>query len=161
MQRYKEIDMSYTPTTWTTGDTITASALNKIEQGIADGGGGGYPYVHATTHGFSNYVDIGYFAMGKYDSQNNHYYRVPASENTQDEFLTVNDAMSNEYIFPSAFPVDLPDGIFLLWVQYNQSTIDYTYSGEISQTLSPYYSDSGADGCRVVTGNFEITAVGV
>lgn len=32
--------MSYTPTTWTTGDTITASALNKIEQGIADGGGG-------------------------------------------------------------------------------------------------------------------------
>lgn len=33
--------MSYTPTTWNTGDTITASALNKIEQGIADGGGGG------------------------------------------------------------------------------------------------------------------------
>lgn len=32
--------MAYTPTTWTTGDTITASAMNKIEQGIADGGGG-------------------------------------------------------------------------------------------------------------------------
>lgn len=32
--------MSYTPTTWTTGDTITASALNKMEQGIAEGGGG-------------------------------------------------------------------------------------------------------------------------
>ena len=32
--------MTYTPTTWTTGDTITASALNKIEQGIADAGGG-------------------------------------------------------------------------------------------------------------------------
>ena len=31
--------MSYTPTTWTTGDTITASALNKIENGIADAGG--------------------------------------------------------------------------------------------------------------------------
>ena len=29
--------MSYTPTTWTTGDTITASAMNKIEQGIANG----------------------------------------------------------------------------------------------------------------------------
>lgn len=27
--------MSYTPTTWTTGDTVTASAMNKIEQGIA------------------------------------------------------------------------------------------------------------------------------
>lgn len=32
--------MSYTPTTWTTGDTITATKLNKIEQGIADAGGG-------------------------------------------------------------------------------------------------------------------------
>lgn len=32
--------MSYTPTTWTTGDTITASALNKIENGIASAGGG-------------------------------------------------------------------------------------------------------------------------
>lgn len=27
--------MAYNPTTWNTGDTITASALNKIEQGIA------------------------------------------------------------------------------------------------------------------------------
>jgi len=32
--------MSYTPTTWTTGDTITATALNKIENGIASAGGG-------------------------------------------------------------------------------------------------------------------------
>lgn len=32
--------MSYTPTTWTTGDTITATALNKIENGIADAGSG-------------------------------------------------------------------------------------------------------------------------
>lgn len=31
--------MSYTPTQWNTGDTITASALNKIEQGIANIGG--------------------------------------------------------------------------------------------------------------------------
>lgn len=31
--------MSYTPTTWTTGDTITASALNKIENGISNAGG--------------------------------------------------------------------------------------------------------------------------
>lgn len=30
--------MSYTPTTWQTGDTITAAGLNKIEQGIANAG---------------------------------------------------------------------------------------------------------------------------
>ena len=32
--------MSYTPTSWSTGDTITASAMNKIENGIANAGGG-------------------------------------------------------------------------------------------------------------------------
>ena len=30
--------MSYTPTTWTTGDTITATKLNKIENGVANAG---------------------------------------------------------------------------------------------------------------------------
>lgn len=31
--------MAYNPTTWTTGDTITATAMNKIENGIANVGG--------------------------------------------------------------------------------------------------------------------------
>lgn len=31
--------MAYTPTTWTTGDTITASAMNKLENGVANAGG--------------------------------------------------------------------------------------------------------------------------
>lgn len=30
--------MSYTPTTWAAGDTVTAVKLNKLEQGIASGG---------------------------------------------------------------------------------------------------------------------------
>lgn len=30
--------MSYTPTTWTTGDTVDATAMNKIENGIANAG---------------------------------------------------------------------------------------------------------------------------
>jgi len=33
--------MAYTPTTWVTGDTVTATKLNKIENGIASAGGGG------------------------------------------------------------------------------------------------------------------------
>lgn len=31
--------MAYTPTTWVTGDTITAVKLNNMEQGIANAGG--------------------------------------------------------------------------------------------------------------------------
>ena len=30
--------MAYTPTTWVTGDTVTATKLNKMEQGIANAG---------------------------------------------------------------------------------------------------------------------------
>lgn len=32
--------MAYTPTQWSTGDTITAAKLNKIEDGIANSGDG-------------------------------------------------------------------------------------------------------------------------
>ena len=31
--------MAYSPTTWQTGDTVTAEKLNNIEQGIANAGG--------------------------------------------------------------------------------------------------------------------------
>lgn len=40
--------MSYTPTLWTTGDVITATKLNKIEEGIASAGGGGGLVVEVT-----------------------------------------------------------------------------------------------------------------
>ena len=42
--------MSYTPTTWANGDTITAEKMNNIEQGIVDAssGGGGVLIVHDT-----------------------------------------------------------------------------------------------------------------
>lgn len=33
--------MSYTPTEWQTGDTITAEKLNKLENGVADSSGSG------------------------------------------------------------------------------------------------------------------------
>lgn len=49
--------MSYTPTTWTTGDTITASAMNKIENGIANAGNG-YDAVIRLTHGENSGQDI-------------------------------------------------------------------------------------------------------
>lgn len=33
--------MSYEPTVWQTGDVVTSQKLNKLEQGVADAGGGG------------------------------------------------------------------------------------------------------------------------
>lgn len=38
--------MSYEPTNWKSGDTVTSAKLNKMEQGIANAGGGGGLVVH-------------------------------------------------------------------------------------------------------------------
>ena len=40
--------MSYTPYTWSSGDTVTASRLNNIEQGVANAGGSDILYLIAT-----------------------------------------------------------------------------------------------------------------
>ena len=53
--------MSYTPTNWTTGDTITAAKLNKMEQGIANAGGGEFAVVELSATGFNSAThDFGY-----------------------------------------------------------------------------------------------------
>ena len=49
--------MSYTPTSWNTGDTITASALNKIENGIADAGGASWDAVIRLVHAENSGTD--------------------------------------------------------------------------------------------------------
>lgn len=49
--------MSYTPTNWQTGDTITAEKLNKLENGVASGGGGGLFKITATLNNETWSVD--------------------------------------------------------------------------------------------------------
>lgn len=66
--------MSYTPTTWSNGDTITAAKLNKLEQGVAEGGGGGVLTVNIVYDGVNEksvfdktYAEIkDAFESGKY-----------------------------------------------------------------------------------------------
>lgn len=41
--------MAYTPTNWVTGDTVTATKMNKLEQGVANAGGGGLVTVTSDT----------------------------------------------------------------------------------------------------------------
>ena len=50
--------MSYTPTTWNTGDTVTASAMNKIENGIANAGGSSWDAVIRLTHSNDSGADV-------------------------------------------------------------------------------------------------------
>lgn len=39
--------MSYTPTNWQSGDVVNAEKLNKLEQGVANAGGGGFFVLNA------------------------------------------------------------------------------------------------------------------
>lgn len=48
--------MAYTPTTWSSGDTITATKLNKIEQGIV--GVGGILVVTATINSTTGFTSL-------------------------------------------------------------------------------------------------------
>ena len=48
--------MSYTPTEWQCGDTITAEKMNKIEQGIANSGGGSEPLIVNINRGTGDYA---------------------------------------------------------------------------------------------------------
>ena len=58
--------MAYTPTTWVTGDDVTATKLNKMENGIANAGGGGNIFYEVTTTNFpSTNNGIGWFSYIK------------------------------------------------------------------------------------------------
>ena len=46
--------MSYEPTNWKDGDLVTSAKLNKIEQGIA--AGGGILIVHVTENGEDGFI---------------------------------------------------------------------------------------------------------
>lgn len=50
--------MAYEPTNWKTGDVVTSEKLNKIEQGIA--GGGGVLVAHYTVEGTTLTLDKTY-----------------------------------------------------------------------------------------------------
>ena len=52
--------MSYEPTNWKSGDVITSTKLNKIENGIQAAAGGGALIVHATTVGVTTTLDKTY-----------------------------------------------------------------------------------------------------
>ena len=55
--------MSYTPHTWTTGETITAAKLNNLEEGASSGGNG--PEIVIIYYPNS---EVGYQALGDFSS---------------------------------------------------------------------------------------------
>lgn len=116
--------MSYTPTTWNTGDTITASALNKMEQGIAEGGGASWDAVIRLVHANNS---------GEDNSTNLTPYIISGS------FADLESKLGNglypciliEYSHPWGAKFSAPMGYIIYWVPGSSITITvagYSYA---------------------------------
>lgn len=120
--------MSYTPTSWNTGDTITASALNKIEQGIANAGGSvARVLVNFNDGGLSGsvgcYVAYAQYTQGRY-----------SIESAMPDYWGEAPYRARLYV-----PVPLPpaNDSFKAYIFFNEaldSISGYTITGNISQT---------------------------
>lgn len=144
--------MSYTPTQWGTGDTITASALNKIEQGIA-GSGGGFPYCEVTTTDFpsSSSNVVGYYSIYK---KNGNTYEPVVSVSSLGTTLYVFGNVTSQWACLFA-PVPHIDNRHLFFSPGSGVTVTATSGGIASDPVlingGSYYE---------VTGDFTITLKG-
>lgn len=147
--------MAYTPTTWQTGDTITATAMNKIENGIANAGGGN-PVIKMVSTNFGSYSHIcGEFLLCTLS--NGVYY--PALILSQKDGvvypkgnLVILYGGSNT-VFVTCYPASVDNGNYVLI--FVEGTCTYSFSGNISQeqvTIDDYSSFG-----HVITGDCTIS----
>ena len=134
--------MSYTPTTWVTGDTVTATKLNKIEQGIADsGGGGGSAFIKfSALHGSSATTTFGYLVYALYDD-NNERWQVANDNDAAWNGFTAAGSSPPRLIPPeyTILPSDEDIGLFFI---LSAGTIAVT--GDISSNATTLYFSWGA-----------------
>ena len=142
--------MSYTPTTWTTGDTITASALNKIENGIANAGGDSVASVRTSASGFDGgSKTFGYIVTAYRD--NNTWVVSNDSDLTWVSFFGYSSPQDR--VVNVMIPSDTDVAVFLLDIMEDEPET----SGGISSTSETLYYSYGS----VVNGNaYKITGNG-
>lgn len=146
--------MAYTPTTWNTGDTITPSALNKIEQGIAEGGGGGgNPMIQIKTHSFGSYSHLFHFAIcteetGEYIAS---YLLLPNGSTDKLRSVVIYGGNSDFVVYD----MPIPQNMYLVFLKPNTASFTTAVSGDISQTTVTVNYGSTAD-AYIITGDCEI-----
>ncbi len=106
--------MSYTPTQWKAGDTVTSAKLNKMEQGIANGG---IMAIHANENGVLDKtwqeIHDGGFGVIAYELPDGLDYELII------EVLKLSD---NSYV---VYTVGKDDEILQIFKYFAQSPDDY------------------------------------
>lgn len=143
--------MSYTPTTWATGDTITAQKMNKLENGVANAGGfGGAVGCVVTTANFPTGVaaNVGWIEIFKKTGDTYQYISI---------FASGTDAIivpSNCTVYASV-PVVSLEGYHVFLSLGSGVTMVSSSGGIASEPASVY------GGLRYeITGDFEISVSG-
>lgn len=100
--------MSYTPTTWHGGDVLSAEAMNKIENGIANAGSGA---LEVQVSGDENGAVMDKTWQEIYDAFPNVYCVAPAPDMGKSNIFSVYNE-NNSYVVDSGgwFQTDSPDG---------------------------------------------------
>ena len=142
--------MSYTPTTWTTGDTITATKLNKIEQGIANAGGGGVASVWLSATGFAASSKTYGHIVTAYRDDNTW---IVCDDNESSWIILYGYATPTYRVVNVMVPSDTDVAVFLL----DMIKDDKNISGGVSSTAETLYYSWGS----IVEGNaYKITGDG-
>lgn len=128
--------MSYTPTTWTTGDTVTATKMNKLEQGVANAGSSAIVRFSATAYGSSSQT-YGWFVYCVYDSTNSRW--IVSEDNQTQWYWLIGYANEIPKIAPLEATI-LPnaDDVGLFFVVNGNPTVSIT--GNISAVSQIYLS---------------------
>lgn len=119
--------MSYTPTTWTTGDTITATAMNKIENGIANPGRVAIVCVD-TTDGTLSGTQYFFVAYAR------HINNVYSIESFMSEFYTIAPYQGICYVTVPLTDAEDDFKPYILWEWGDDNIHLYTITGNISTT---------------------------
>ena len=149
--------MSYTPTEWKNGDTITATAMNKIENGIA--GAGNNVIVQLSATGYSTVTACyGYIVYGIYDAQNSRW----VLEQDEVNFWTGIFGFGNHApkFIPPFLTVIPNDNIGLFFIADN-GVSSVSVTGNIASESALYYNYGSlvTDAYRI-TGDGSISVVG-
>lgn len=147
--------MAYTKQTWTTGDTVTASKMNHIEDGIenAGGGGGGVTFFEITTTNYPNSNNIvGYFCIAKNTGGTYTQMGFTGSINTA-EFVYGNGTFADF----TPLPVPGLDDYVLAFLAGSGTTITSASGGFDMSTTS--IAGAGIN-WHIISGPFTITLNG-
>lgn len=151
--------MSYEKHNWTDNETITAAKLNKMEQGIADGGGGGNAVVAlSATAGFSSSSKTwGYIVFAIYT--NGHWTLITDDYSTSN-FVQIYGYAEPAYLYLPPIPMVDDDNYSAFLIQTVGSSISTT--GGISSAPTTLYYGYGSivpDNAYRITGSGSVEFV--